>query len=64
MAKILTTEQEKSIGMTEEEMRDMMMEIIDGDDVVSPNSSVRAEGETYGDFLLKPSSFLRRSVEV
>jgi len=64
MAKALTAEQEKSIGMTEDEMLNMMIEIIDGEDSVSPNSSVRPEGETYGEFMLKPSPYLKKSVGV
>ena len=64
MAKILSVEQEKSIGMTEEQVDDMIMSLIDGDDLVSPNSSVRPAGETYGDFLLKPSSYLKGNVGV
>ena len=64
MAKILSVEEEELIGMTEDEMFACIEEMLDSDELTSPNAAVRAENETFGDFLLQNVSLIDEVVGV
>jgi len=64
MKKILTNEEEALLGMSESELLTNINELLDGEDVILPNSAVRADDESYGEFLLKKSSYLEEYVGV
>jgi len=64
MAKILSVEEEELIGMTEDEMLLSIEEMLNSDELTSPNAAVRAENETFGDFLMKNVSLVDELVGV
>jgi len=64
MAKILSAEEEELIGMTEDEMLENISEMLNSDELTSPNAALRGENETFGDFLMQNVSLIDELVGV
>ena len=64
MAKILSAQEEELIGMTEDDLLIKIEEILNSDELISPNAVVRAEDETFGDFLTQNVSLIDELVGV
>ena len=64
MAKILSVEEEKLLGMSEDEMLKNIKEILSSDELTSPNAALRGENETFGEFLMKNVSSIEELVGV
>jgi len=64
MAKILSVEEEELIGMSEDELLISIEEMLNSEELSSPNAAIREEHETFGDFLTKNVSLIDELVGV